>query len=146
MWADKNYDGTIALHEYYNTGDDDNTTVEDVRWRAQTFTVGTIGENSDFTLYSIKLKLYRVGSPGTLTVSIRETTGYGIPIGADLTSGTYNGDTLTTNTDGEWVEIVMDSTITLNRSTMYAIVVKAPSGSPANEVNWKKKIPFFLQF
>jgi len=77
------------LYEYYNTGDDSSTNVYNITWYAQTFTPSVA-----HTITSVKLLLYRTGSPGTVTVSIRATDGSGHPIGSDLCSGTTNGDTL----------------------------------------------------
>ncbi|GAJ19661.1 unnamed protein product [marine sediment metagenome] len=43
---------------------------------------------------SVKLKLWKEGSPGTVTISIRATDGRGHPTGGDLCSGTINGNTI----------------------------------------------------
>ena len=122
-----------SLYEYYNTGDDGYSWEYDVYWKAQTFTVGATGH----TVSSVKLKLFRYGSPGTVTVSIRATDGSGHPTGPDLTSGTIDGNSLTTNSSGLWYEITLTE-ITLSASTKYAIVVRAPSGTGSNFLCWKR--------
>ena len=124
----------MTLYEYYNTGDDDNENVSGNSWVAQTFT--TVGLNENHNITSVKLKLYRVGSPGTVTVSIRATDANGHPTGSDLTSGTIDGDSLTTNSAGEWYEITLTS-YQLSVSTKYAIVVRATAGDFFNYVGWR---------
>jgi len=92
-------------------------------WHAQAFT-----PSITHTISKVSLKLYRVGSPGTITVSIR-TASNGLPTGGDLCSGTTNGDTLTTDIGGEWGTINFSSGYELSASTQYAIVLRAPSGT-----------------
>jgi hypothetical protein len=81
--------------------------------------------------------LYRVGSPGTITVSIRATGGASpyYPSGADLCSGTYDGNTLTTDTAGAWVEITFGAGYALTNGTIYSIVMRAPSGDISNRAH-----------
>jgi len=120
-----------SLYEVYSTGDDGSYAMYGKYWDAQTFTVGATGH----TVTSVKLKLYRKGSPGTVTVSIRATSG-DHPTGADLTVGTIDGNSLTTATAGAWYEIALTE-YTLNASTKYAIVVRAPNGSTNNYLYWR---------
>ena len=97
-------------------------------WFAQTFTTVTA-----YTLSSVKLLIHRVGSPGTITVSIRAVDGNSRPTGADLTSGTINGNTLTTDSNGEWKGIALTSYV-LTASTEYAIVVRASSANGSTNI------------
>ncbi|MHA1290307.1 MAG: glycoside hydrolase family 78 protein, partial [Candidatus Thorarchaeota archaeon] len=101
-------------------------------WSAQSFTTSDV-----FTVTSVDLKLYRIGNPGTITVSIRETDGDGYPTGNDLCSGTYDGNTITTDTDGVWYEIAVGDGADLSDSTKYAIVVRATSGDFDNKIGWR---------
>ncbi len=118
-----------TLYEYYNTGDDGVLLLQTGTWGAQTFTVGS----SQHIVTSVKLLLYRVGTtPGTLTVSIRATSG-GVPTGADLCSGTTDGSTLPTSTSPEWREITFTSQYTLSAGTAYAIVARTNLGS----IGWR---------
>jgi hypothetical protein len=87
----------------------------------QTFTVGNVGENVNHYLYSVTLKLYRKGNPGTFTVEVYATDENGLPTGDILSRGTINGNTITTDIAGEEVEIIMDEVL-LNESTEYALV------------------------
>lgn len=119
------------MYEYYNTGDDNHIWLYGSNWAAQTFTPSVA-----HTITSVKLKLFRSGAPGTVTVSIRATSG-GQPTGSDLCSGTTSGDTLTTSAPGAWREITLGSGYGLSAGTTYAIVVRATSGAWGNHVLWR---------
>jgi hypothetical protein len=123
------------LYEYYNTGDDDFIPSYDGRWLAQTFTPSVA-----HTIASVKLKLSRYGSPGTVTVGIKATDGSGHPTGSDLCSGTIDGNSLTTVTTGAWYEITLGSGYALSASTKYAIVLRAPNGDSSNQCRWRRDI------
>lgn len=120
------------LFEYYNVGDDDYANAYLQRWYAQTFTPATAHK-----ITSVKLLLYRLGSPGTLTVCIKATDADGHPIGADLCSGTANGNTLPTDSPYEWREITLGDGADLDADTKYAIILKALEGAPDNDVRWR---------
>jgi hypothetical protein len=124
-----------TLYEYFNTGDDDFFAVRGSTWIAQTFTPSTAHK-----ITSVKLLLYRLGSPGTITVSIRATDGSGHPTGGDLCSGTTNGNTLPTSSPYEWREVTLGDGYDLAASTKYAIVVRAPSGDTSNTLRWRDKM------
>jgi hypothetical protein len=124
---------SLKLYEYYNTGDDSSVSVWGVQWFAQSFTVGS----SPHTVAQVKLMLWRTGSPGTITVSIRATDANGYPTGSDLTVGTLDGNSLTTSSSGAWYTITFSQEITLSANTKYAIVVRAPSATSGNYVNWR---------
>lgn len=133
----KDADEAIVLYsckdtrqEYYIEGADTDSYVHGVTWYSQTFTPANA-----HTIAWLKLKLSRTGSPGTVTVSIRATDGNGHPTGPDLTSGTLNGNTLTTSSSGGWYAIHL-TPYALSASIKYAIVVRAPSGDGSNKVNW----------
>jgi len=113
----------------HTVDDDAATSIFDVNWKGQTFLAPS---NVPSVIYA-KLKLYRTGSPGTITVGIRATSG-GIPVGADLDSGTLDGNTLTTDTAGAWYTINFSGNLSLTGGVTYALVVSAPSGDAANTV------------
>jgi len=117
-------------YQFYSSGDDGYIAALGNTWRAQTFTPST-----KHRITSIKLLLYRSGSPGTITVSIRGTSG-GVPTGADLCSGTTNGNTLPIGSPYEWREITFTSGYVLQASTKYAIVVRVPD-SGADYLAWR---------
>ncbi len=96
----------------------------------QTFTA------SDY--YQIKgswLKLYRVGNPGNMVLRLRATA-VGLPAGVDLVTGTETGNTITTDTDGEWVEFAFTTEYTLISGTVYSLVLDALAGGVANYASW----------
>jgi parallel beta-helix repeat protein len=114
---------TNSMYEYYNSGDNDCESFPcniGSSYRGQTFT-----PSISHKLDKVRLKLYRDGSPGTLAVSIRVWDD-GWPIGAELCSGTLDGDTLTTDTGGAWYWISFGSGCFLEASTVYAITAVAP--------------------
>lgn len=103
-------------YEYYILGDDQGDSFYGARWYAQTFTPSV-----SHIITSVKILITRYLSPGTLTVSIRATSG-GFPTGGDLVSGTTNGNTVTLNPQYEWREIFLGAGYKLNAGTQYAIV------------------------
>lgn len=98
---------------------------------AQNFVAG-----STYALADIKLGLTRANSPGTLNIDLYAVDGgTGKPTGASLSSGTTDGDTLTTGTNITWREIAM-SAFSPQSGTEYTIVLSAPSADASNAVAW----------
>lgn len=120
------------LYEYYNTGDDQAASAYSTTWIGQSFTPATAHK-----ITSVKLKLYRVGSPGTVTVSIKATDENGHPTGADLCSGTIDGNTLTEDSAGAWYEITLGDGYNLAADTKYAIVIRCEGINVSNRVDWR---------
>lgn len=121
----------MALQDYYNTGDDTFRNAYDFVYIGQTFTT-----TGGYDIGSIRLKLYRFGSPGMITVEIQETTSFE-PNGSVLASGTIDGNALTSSTSGEWVTATFGAPAALIGSTRYAIIIKAPSGDASNSIRWR---------
>ena len=117
---------TPTLFEHYNTGDNGSGLPHGDFWEGQTFTA-----ESNHSVFAVNLKLRRVGSPGEVTVSIRDTSS-GLPTGGDLASGTIDGNTVTTGATGEWYPIDLSPTINVTSGTLYAIVVKCPTAYEYN--------------
>lgn len=101
-----------------------------VNWVYQTFTTGAKGLRITQAMFSG----LRVGSPGTVTLGIRATSA-GKPTGGDLTSGTSNGNGWALTMDSHYFTL---TEYALAASTMYAIVVRAPSGDAGNKIEWRK--------
>ena len=120
----------VLYREHYDTGDDAFTPLfPAMMWCAQSFTA-----ESNHSVDSVWLKLYRVGFPGTVTVSLRPTGEDGWPTDAVLASGTTEGNTLTTdNTTGDWREISLGAGCNVTFDTKYAIVW---SGATANVTDY----------
>ena len=124
----------MRKYQYYDQGDDGDYDGYTANWLAQTFTVQT-----SHMVSKVKLKLFRVGDPGTIRVSIKNTTA-GKPSGADLCFGTIEGTDITENTNGEWYEITLGSGYTFEAGLMYAIVVRAVGGDSSNKVSWRANL------
>lgn len=121
------------LYEHYIINDDGANVAFNVRWLAQTFTVQA-GETH--TITSIKIKVYRMGTPDIMTVAITAVDGAGKPTGPDLATGTFDGDDLTDAEPGEWIEVAM-SEVELEANTQYALVLKDMDPSPGDGVIWR---------
>lgn len=100
-------------------------------WSAMTWIT-----QSAYTITQVDIRIYRVGSPGIVTVSIKATDVNGKPTSDDLVFNTFNGDDVTTGTGGETWSIPF-SGYALNNSTNYAIVVRASNGTSTNKIVWK---------
>ena len=118
-----------VLQENFKTGSSSGTgNVYGANYSAQTFNPA-----SSHSVTKVFVWGYRVGSPGTVTISIRATT-VGEPSGADLASGTMNGDTVTTSSAGEWIEVTLDSPLALSAGTTYAWVIKSDGINTSNRI------------
>ena len=122
-----------TLYQKYTTGDNSQDSVYGAFWGGQSFTPVL-----NHKITSVKIKVYRTGNPGTVTVSIKGTDGDGKPTGADLASGTFDGNAITADTAGEWKEIVFSSPYyALRPVTKYAMVSRAPDGDASNKITWR---------
>jgi len=126
----------MPLYEYYNISDPALASLWGDFWQGETFT-----PRDAHTGTSVKLVMYRVGNPGTVTVSERATDVDGLPTGEDLCSGTTDGDTLPTEYSGEKREVTLGAGAALSDGTKYAIVVRALAGDVDNYVRWRFKSP-----
>ncbi len=98
------------------------TSFSGANWVAMNFTA-----SQSYTITSVKLKLFRTGTPGTLTVSIRDTTA-DVPSGEDKASGTFVGNDLLT-APGQWEEITFGAGYSLVSGTKYSIVCRCVAAS-----------------
>lgn len=123
----------MPLYEYYDISDPALLSCYDNFWHGQTFASPVA-----HTVTSVILRMYRVGSPGTITVSVKATSG-SHPTGDDLVDGTTEGDTLPEAYSGEWREIALTGAGgALLADTTYAIVVRALDGDANNYVRWRR--------
>ena len=116
-------------YENYITGDGTIVTGYANQQIAQTFT-----PSISHTITSVKVKIYKTGSPGNGSIAIKATDGSGHPTGSDLASGTYDWDTITDSSPGEWIEITLGDGAPLSSGIKYAIIMRVPV---ANEVDWR---------
>ena len=87
---------------------------------------------------SVKLKIGRGGSPGTVYIGIKATDGPGHPTGDDLCSGETDGNTLETVFPYGWRTITLGNGYNLLASTKYAIVVHIVGEISSNRVIWQR--------
>ncbi len=124
-------DDATLLYERYQTGEDAALNVYGSNWEAQTFTPAATHDAT-----RINLKLARYGSPGTVTVGIRATSG-GLPSGADLVSTIFDGNALATSAPWKLIVITAQS---LLAGTKYGIVVRATGGDVNNYLVWRADV------
>ena len=125
-----------TLYDYYDSGDDTQDGMPPWYgangWLGQTFTT-----TSNYYLSKISVKIYKVGTPGTLTVSLRATSG-NLPTGSDLTSGTIAEGAMNTTAPGSWHNVTVSSVLLVS-GTKYAIVARCSAGTgPADCVYWRR--------
>ena len=121
----------MAAIDYYNTDDDFQQPANGNSWLAQTFTA-----SSSYSISSVSLKLYRTSTPGLITVGIRAVDVDSKPTGADLASGTTDGDTLPTGSPYEWRTITFAAPYALSSGTKYAVVMRCVGGT-GKSVSWR---------
>lgn len=119
----------MALFDYWNQDDDGQLAFSDQIWYGQSFTA-----SDDYDIESVKLLLYRAGSPGTATLKLYAEDGSDRPTGSALATGTTNGNTLTTDNGGEWREITFASALRLSSGTKYVLIVETPSADGASHI------------
>ncbi len=117
-----------ALKESVSTGDTGSTAIYGVYWAGVTFVT-----TAAYNLIRVGMKMYRAGSPGTVTISIRATSG-GLPTGDDLVTTTFDGNTLGTTSPGAFVYVDFPTALSVSNATTYAIIVRALSGNMSNLV------------
>jgi hypothetical protein len=104
-------------------------------WWAQTFTAGLTGN-----LDQVDLFLFRVGSPGDLTVQIQSTSG-GVPSGSVLATTMVAEAAVTQSAGGSsapfsWVSAPLSPAAQVVAGQQYAIVLSAPSATGINFYAW----------
>jgi hypothetical protein len=117
----------MALKELFETFDGTGFVINStVFWRAQTFTT-----TSAYAITGVALYGWRFGSPGNITVSIRETTD-GKPSGDDKASVTVSDSVISVLPTLAWYTFTFASPYALNDTTQYAIVVRAAGADGGN--------------
>jgi len=95
----------------------------------QSFKIGHTGTNAAHYLTSITIKAYREGIPGTITCGVYACDGVGKPTGAQLTTGSFDADTITESTDGENISIPL-SPVELAAATQYCFYLVSAKSTP----------------
>lgn len=126
-----NLEEKILTEDYYSTGDTTGAQAYGANWRAQTYTA-----KGTYEVVGVYLKLYKVGTPGSVTVSLRDAAA-NAPSGTDHVSGTIAGTEITSNTAGDWYLIIFNDGYTQTLNDEYSVVVRATTGDASNYVAWR---------
>lgn len=122
--------GSATKYDCYDTGGDANgADIYGANWAYQTFTTTTAHTVTEIWLY-----IQKTGTPGTVTVSLRKTSA-GVPTGVDLCTATYAGASFAVT--HSWYKFSPTTTVALEASTMYALIVNNISGDGANDLQWR---------
>ncbi|MBA7699069.1 hypothetical protein ES703_107755 [subsurface metagenome] len=102
-------------------------------WKGQVF-IPYRGHKID----KVDLRLFKSGTPGTLTVEIRAVQYGGTPVGPVLASGTKDGTTIvgTSRVTAEWETITLDTPVWLYPGLKYAIVCHGTGTSTFDCIKW----------
>jgi hypothetical protein len=112
-------------------GDTNWGSIYGVTWLAYNFV-----PTDSYSIEAITVRLKRLGSPGTCTLSLRLVDGVTRkPTGSDLVSQTFNGDDLSDTTEDK--KITFGTPLALTRGTEYACVIRAPGGSASHKISAK---------
>lgn len=122
----------MPLQDYYNTGDEHSR----ICYTTSIFIAQTFTASSNYDIVSVKLKLFKTGSPGNITIELQGVTA-SKPNNVTLASGTTNGDTLTADSGGEWRTITFETPYSIVNGNEYAIVIKPTGGDVDNATNWR---------
>ena len=135
--------GSIAItqsFDSYTSGDDGE---DGIYGTERIYSVGILPVRG-FRLSAVRLLLYRVGTPGTITLSIRGLRGeldtYGrhefelTPV-AETTS---DGNTLPTGAPHEWREFTLPAPIDIPQGYPFSVALMATSGDSSNYVRWRR--------
>ena len=116
-----------TLYESFTASPDGQSAVASNQWIAQSWTT-----TSSHSLGSVKLNVFKTGTPtDTWTIGVYATSG-GKPTGSALCSTTADPSTFTTSTSGAVVEFILSGCPTLSNATVYAIQVSSNGGSNPN--------------
>lgn len=125
---------TGAYPQQYSDWGNDNlsTAIGGANWASQLFTVTDIANS----ITQIDLMLIRTGTPGTVTVSIRDASG-GLPGIVDLVIATLNTDNTISTTTPTWYSLPIAEEYHLEYGKTYAIIIRALAGNTATDyVRW----------
>lgn len=114
-----------TMGESYTTG------VDAVTYKATTFTV-----SNTCYLNNIELSLSKNGTPGTLTLQIRTTSG-GVPTTTVIESTTRSSsDVITPYSAYAWYNFSFAGTTLLSSDTTYAMVLRGATHDSSNYISW----------
>lgn len=118
----------MALQESFELSDGTAAVIYGTTWGMQSWT--TV---SAYTITAVALYCLKDGSPGNITVSIREVDSEtGKPTGEDKCSVTVADSVISAFPTRAWYTFTFDTSYALDDATQYAIIFRATSGSAFN--------------
>lgn len=120
----------MAVYESYQSLDAASEQVHGDNWRSQTFTPNTAHIITFFTA-----RVRRVGSPGIITAALKATDVDSKPTGADLATGTLQGDDFSESFRTESWNL---SAYALVSGTKYVIILRKSGGDTNNRIDWAR--------
>jgi len=94
----------------------------------------TFSMPAEFTIDRIDVKVCRLGTPGTVYATLHTFVEDPWQLGPAIVSPYFDGDVVTDDIDGEWVELTFGATAL--SAGIYALVMHCASASPANRIWW----------
>jgi len=124
--------GAEAKQEYYDQNDNTAFGCRAQYWLAQTFT-----PQVSHNLTKIAIKANRTDPVATCIVGIRATS-LGKPTGGDLVAPTnFSSGLFQVASPGNWAEITLTTPLDVENGTMYAIVIRNPTGNGLGRLYWR---------
>ncbi len=125
-----------ALQDFYTPVKGDDVKIDS----SNDLVAGIFIASSSYNLNRVDIQVYRVGSPGNITVTVQATVvdgGAYAPDGVDLLTPTiFDGNTITADVAGEFTTISFPDTASITSGTRYAIVISGASTDGSNYVEW----------
>jgi|APSaa5957512576_1039674.scaffolds.fasta_scaffold01415_9 hypothetical protein len=122
-----------SAFEKYTTGDDTNGSFNsNIQFDAQTFTIGTVGDNLTFNISSVDVKIKGGDADDTALVSVQGVKPDGTPDGVSISTGTSAaiGET------ARWMNVTMTNAA-LKASTQYCLIVN-PGAGASYTIGWRE--------
>lgn len=124
--------GTTSSYENITTYSNDNSElIGGADWSFE-----SILATGNHTINVVTILAFRIGNPTTLHVDLfDENTTTFVPVGTALASGEVDVSAITTDTEGEWVDIALTPDVSLIAGQYYDLVVSQDAAG-ANDVVW----------
>lgn len=112
-----------SIVDYYNGSANFTNNISGAFYTAQSFTA-----SKNYDLYSVKIRMSTLGSPGTITMQIKSSL-----TGSALRTATINGDS---DLEDAYREFVMPTKLSLTADSVYYIVCFMSGGGSSNNFRW----------
>jgi hypothetical protein len=123
--------------EYYEDSYNASGSIFGTNWLSESFALGDFGLGKSINIWSIQLKLFKVGVPPSIWACIYNSS-LGFPSGLVISSGAFASADITSNTTGSWYDIRVIPNIILRPGITYNIVVRPVlgTGDTSNCIYW----------